>query len=384
MKELIVKRLQHSPAPIKPPCSAKYLELASWERPLKPIYWMQPVVLLLLHPLCFMGSRITAFSQLFIQLQPRSNDLQVQVAPDSLLACSRNSKLFAAWLADEMKEEELRLKFAQLPRRYPLKCSHRQYLQSWLVTKTVSLVWYCQLFSHPQRFPLRGIWYSWNLAPWCLLAVLPPGRIQAAGGIRRACLGKRRVLLHHKLSLPRRIKHMWDHPTGMPEPKNENSYRSSKWCHPASTMQSKRSASTWIQMDEAEKAESPFLDLTMESKDEIGVVRLKMDLDNYFGSSGKDWNRLRELRRAFLMWRRCIDQYCWYGTGTSDLILISTIATCFDLSFNCLTQIVGETRGIFKTASREATVMQKKEKRVKMTKWRSRRGWTVDDGGGAL
>ena len=153
MKELIVKRLQHSPAPIKPPCSAKYLELASWERPLKPIYWMQPVVLLLLHPLCFMGSRITAFSQLFIQLQPRSNDLQVQVAPDSLLACSRNSKLFAAWLADEMKEEELRLKFAQLPRRYPIKCSHRQYLQSWLVTKTVSLVWYCQLFSHPQRFP---------------------------------------------------------------------------------------------------------------------------------------------------------------------------------------------------------------------------------------
>ena len=156
--------------------------------------------------------------------------------------------------------------------------------------------------------------------------------------------------------------------------------RSSKWCHPASTMQSKRSMSTWIQMDEAEKAQSPFLDITMESKDGIGVVRLKMDLDNYFGSSGKDWNRLRELR-AFLMWRRCIDQYCWYGTGTSDLILISTIATRFDLSFNCLTQIVGETRGIFKTASREATVMQKKKK---MTKWRSRRGWTVDDGGGAL
>ena len=74
--------------------------------------------------------------------------------------------------------------------------------------------------------------------------------------------------------------------------------RSSKWCHPASTtMQSKRSVSTCIQMDEAEKAQSPFLDLTMESKDGIGVVRLKMDLDNHFGSSGKDWNRLRELRR---------------------------------------------------------------------------------------
>ena len=56
------------------------------------------------------------------------------------------------------------------------------------------------------------------------MAVLPPGRIQAAaaGGIRRACLGKRRVLLHHKLSLPRRIKHMWDHPTGMPEPEPKN------------------------------------------------------------------------------------------------------------------------------------------------------------------